>query len=141
MTPYQIAREWCSCCQTDGSCHGPRNNVLGHPIVCVNRPKCLLALGERCDIFETDVLGNVDIVTAPEIVRELRSGKSAYLQMTNQTLESGRKCPLCENTLQKGKRLCPACAERRRRETYRAAQRKRRGKGDMTANGSEAPTT
>jgi len=131
MTPLQFAREECANHQPDGSCLGA---VIGADLrirACNPRPRCIVATGQRCAYFEQCVAPIADMVSDPKRARALQEAVAEYRQITNQKSPAARRCPDCGAPLQKGKQLCPACADRRRKATNRATQDRQRRPRDV----------
>jgi len=126
MTPLQFAREECANYQSDGSCLGV---VIEDDLSvrrCDSKPKCLLAAPKRCGYFEECVAPMADMAGDPRRAVALQVAVAEYRQATNQKPLAARPCPECGLPLQRGKQLCPACAARRRKDTYWCKNAKRR---------------
>ena len=137
MTPRELARKECANYQPDGSCLGiqpeglldPRKPVFPHR-------KCLLAQKpmKPCLYFERCLLplvdqpesigGKVDGITRVQWQDARRRYLSARRQEVPEVHQ--RQCPDCDAPLAKRQRICAKCQKKRRRESNRKAQERKR---------------
>ncbi len=115
---------------------GRRMGVKGRPCPdCAGMPfvpddadrRCKVGRGERCEYFERTVLPLADQASPaddPRLQARRAEARRAYRRKhdLDGAEEPGRRCPDCGGPLPKGKRLCEACRQRRRRVSYRAAR-------------------
>jgi hypothetical protein len=141
MNLNQFVVATCANRQSNGSCLGANFDDRLQPLPGTSRAVCRICDGIRCPYFESTLIPLADGTTDPATREEYQNAVAKYRKLHGLTARMTRPCPDCGGALQKNKRLCPACAERRRRKTYRTAQRKRRGDSAMNAGGTEQPTT
>jgi len=90
---------------------------------------CVLPLGKHCnkyagaerEYFHTRTFPLVGLLPA-----EIREHPFFQRPAAPAGKQSERECPDCGGPLPKRHRYCPECAERRRRQSYRASKRKLR---------------
>ena len=127
MTPMQLVRDECANHQPDGSCLGVMINEDLSMTRAAPKPRCLVADGKRCPYFEACVAPMADMASDPRRAAGLLEAVAEYRRVTKQGVDLTRQCPDCDGPMRKGRRYCPACAHKRRRDSYRAKNDRRRG--------------
>jgi hypothetical protein len=127
MTPLQLSQAECVNHHAGGVCLGVDIADPGEDTHCRPRPRCALSAGERCAYFEECVAPMVDIATEPRRAKAIQEAVLTYRMRHADASVATRKCPDCGGALQKFRRVCPACADKRRKATFRQSQRRRRG--------------
>jgi hypothetical protein len=72
-----------------------------------------------------------DLVKEPRRAKAIQEAVCTYRMTHGDGGSNGRKCPDCGALLQKFRQVCPACAGRRRKVTFRDAQNRRRLTGRL----------
>ena len=133
-SPLQVARSHCAN-YDQGACLGLYYNRHLSISACKPLPKCLLCGPiQRCLYFE-EVVMRVTVEPSNshaifnQAIREYRLATGLLTSEKDQ-----RTCPNCsQRALEKGKKLCYVCREKRRKQTYKSANRRRgRTKNAMT---------
>lgn len=98
---------------------------------------CQVKLGNRCGHFERAILPLADKPSpkaAPKLQGKRLAAREAYLLLrppaqTPKAAQPGglRRCPDCGEPIAKRKRICPTCAAKRRRVSYRGRHQRTRG--------------
>ena len=129
MTPVQLAQAECANHEPHGACLGAQLGDKGQTTYCSPKPRCRLSAGERCTYFEECVAPMAEMVKEPRRAKAIQEAVWSYRMAHAVGEGTGRKCPDCGGPLQKYRQVCPACADRRRKATYRDAQNRRRRNG------------
>lgn len=129
MTPLQAAKTHCANYQGDGSCLGVQLNDKLQPVQLIKHPKCVLALtGVRCGYFEESVIpmnrADWPGLRTPQEHEDFADAVRHYQKSANVSSTKRRVCPECkERELEHSKRLCYVCRNKRRRATFRLANK------------------
>lgn len=131
MTTLQLVKEECPNLLPDSSCLCAMLDDAGRITKTATYPRCLLSDGERCAYFEECIAPMVKHITDPARLRAVQEAVDSYRRAHSGAglrlvTVSFRSCPDCGTALPPWKRLCSACAEKRRKLTLRDAQRRRR---------------
>ena len=145
MTAYELAKRECANIKADGSCLGIQpEGMLDTGVRSVPRNECLLARRpmQPCEYFENCVLpladqpdsvgGKVDGTTRAgwqDARRRYLSARKREVLEVHQ-----RQCPECGTPLAKRQRVCSKCQRKRRRESNRKAQEKKRKNRRMSVS-------
>jgi len=125
MTSLQMANAECPN-WNQGACSGARiaDDLLPLP----GRPleKCALADGKRCEYFEACVLPMAAMASDPARSKSFMDAADFY-RILHKMSGIIRQCPECGRPLPVRRRVCVDCAIKRRRNTFREAQRRIRG--------------
>jgi hypothetical protein len=129
MTPLQMANAECPN-WNQGACSGAiiaddLTPLPGRPLA-----KCALADNKRCEYFEECVQPLADMVSEPTKSKSYLAAVAGY-KFQHHITGFYRRCPECGVPLQARKRFCTDCTAKRRRNTFREAQRRNR---DMAVN-------
>lgn len=130
-TPLQFAREQCANFDNGGSCKGIGIRDDGSLYIFGKKPACVLSNQQRCQYFEECVLPmGAETNTASGVIfaRHLAEVRRLYSRMVPGFQKNpGRKCAACNRReVEKHKRLCYECAEKRKRASKAESQRRRR---------------
>ena len=133
MTPLQVAKAHCANFD-QGRCLGVYYNDDLTIQACRPLPLCLLAeSAQRCPYFETVVMRiTLDQSTPSGVKRkeEFDEGIREYRLATGllkSENDRSRPCPDCkQRPLEQGKKFCYVCREKRRKDTYKSSNRRRR---------------
>ena len=135
MTPLQLAKTECCNCRPDATCAGityrsTDGRFWQSALLHAEKP-CVVA-EERCEFFERCVLPLVDQAPPSDDARLQASRMKAREQYRRKHNLPGRQsahlrtCPDCGGELAPRRRVCPACAIKRRQAAYRQARDSRR---------------
>jgi len=127
MGPMAMAKEQCANMRPNGGCLGVPVKCLVSdcPPMAAPLSRCKLAeKGKRCEYFERVVVPLAN--SSPEKYAEAVEIYSAGRANNALAVKDVRLCE-CGAPLAKRKRLCPACARRKRREAARNGMAKLRG--------------
>lgn len=127
MTPLQMAAAECAN-MAGGACDGARFGDDLTPLPGKPQPKCLLAVGQRCDYFEACVMPMADMATDPAKSKAFMGAADEY-KFQHHISGLSRRCPECGGPVPARKRYCADCTSKRRRRTFRDAQSRIRGLG------------
>jgi hypothetical protein len=125
MTPAMMAKAECPN-NNNGECdgmviHGDLRQTQGE-----ERKQCLLMDRKRCGNFEKCIAPLAEMVEDPAKSKAYIAAVADY-RFTHHIKGMSRKCPDCGEPIGKRRRICPNCALKRRKKTYRDAQSRKRG--------------
>ena len=119
MKPHGFVRAECANYESNGSCLGAHIGDKGQITHSSPKPRCVVSAGARCPYFEQCVVPMQNMVTDPRRAAEIQAAVREYRKQTGQGEEIPRGCPDCGGAVMWRKRYCPACADKRRKATYR----------------------
>lgn len=133
MTPLQLAQAECANYQHTGGCLGVHIGDAGRITHCDPKPRCALSDGERCRYLEDCVAPMADMVKEPRRSVAIQQAVRSYRAAHAAGEVPRRKCPDCSGPLPKFRQVCPDCADKRRKATFRRSQnRLRRQRGALS---------
>lgn len=129
MTPLQFAKEQCANYRSDGGCDGIGVKGDGSVFMFGAKPKCVLAVNQRCVYFEECVLpmGFED----PKLRQIRQDVEKDYRRSTGAHKvggQTGRICPQCQvRELEPRRRLCYQCAAENLKQAKHAHRKANQG--------------
>jgi hypothetical protein len=140
MTALQLAQDECANFR-DGRCVGAIINADLSITRCAPQPRCRIAAGARCPYFDVCVVPMAATVSDPRRAVALLDALTQYRILPGDGAPADRACPGCGGPIRSRMRYCPACADARRKATFRAAQARHRGSrvGMSTVSAENTP--
>jgi hypothetical protein len=134
-----MAREECANFSPDASCMGMMfgEKTTQKPLWVRLPSRCVILDNKPCAYFEEHVLSVAEMATEPRRSGALLEASYIY-RMAHGRQVVTRACPACGGQLPKRHRFCPDCSLKKRKESNKVSQRRKRGMSCQQLTGKSA---